>query len=171
MAILPVRIYGDPILREHAEPVDNIDGTIDALVKNMFATAVKQKGLGLAGPQVGLSRRLFIVDTTEVVKNGSPAAFINPEIIGAHGEAIYEEGCLSFPGIFFDVHRARQVGLRYLDLEGKENIIEADGVLARVILHEFDHLDGHLFIDSLSENGREKIERVLRERGIIPVKS
>jgi len=168
MAVLPVRIYGDPVLREPTAPLESIDGTIDTLVRNMYATQIKLKGIGLSGPQVGLSRRLFTVDTTELVKDGGPQSFINPEIIGTDGEAVYEEGCLSFPGVYFDVRRPRKVGLRYLDLEGNEQAIEADGVLARIILHEFDHLEGRLFIDTLSEEGRIRIEEVMRQRGIIP---
>jgi len=168
MAVLPVRIYGDPVLRLPTAPLESIDGTIDTLVRNMYATQVKQKGIGLSGPQIGLSRRLFTVDTTELVKDGRPQAFINPEITGTDGEAVYEEGCLSFPGVYFDVRRPRKVGLRYIDLEGNEQAIEADGVLARIILHEFDHLEGRLFIDTLSEEGLIRIEGIMRQRGIIP---
>jgi peptide deformylase len=171
MAVLPVRIYGEPVLRQPTAPLDSIDGAIHTLVQNMYATQVKQKGIGLSGPQVGLSRRLFTVDTTEFIKDGGPAVFINPEILGTDGEAVYEEGCLSFPGIYFDVRRPRTVGLRYLDLAGNEQVVEADGVLARIILHEFDHLEGRLFIDTLNEEGRIRIEGIMQQRGIIPARS
>jgi len=170
MAILPVRIYGDPFLRKRADKLENIDAAIVSLVKNMYATQAKQKGIGLAAPQVGLSRRLFVVDTSEMIKGGSPAAFVNPEIIGTNGTAVYEEGCLSFPGIYFDVRRPLQVGIRYLDLEGNEHTLEADGVAARIILHEYDHLDGRLFIDLLTEESRRNIENLMRQKGIIPAK-
>jgi len=170
MAILPVRIYGDPLLRKRAERLENIDAATDSLVENMYATLAKQNGIGLAAPQVGLSRRLFVADTSPVIERGSRAVFINPEIIGTDGDAVYEEGCLSFPGIYFDLHRPRRVGIRYLDLQGNEHNLEANGVLARIILHEFDHLEGRLFIDLLTEEAREKIKKLMRQRNIIPAK-
>ena len=170
MAILPVRIYGDPLLRKRAERLENIDAAIDSLAKNMYATLAKQNAIGLAAPQVGLSRRLFAADTSPVIEGGSRAVFINPEIISTDGEAIYEEGCLSFPGIYFDLHRPRRVGIKYLDLDGSEHNLEANGVLARIILHEFDHLEGRLFVDLLTEEAREKIKKLMRQRNIIPAK-
>lgn len=171
MAILPVRIYGDPVLREPCVKVETIDGDILVLVKNMHATVQKHKGLGLSAPQVGLHKRLFVVDTTEFEQNGISAALINPEITGTFGEAIYEEGCLSFPGIYIDVRRPRNVGVRFTDDQGREQNREVDGVLARVVLHEFDHLDGKLFIDLLTEDDRQKIETLMQRKGIIPAQS
>jgi len=167
MAVLPVRIYGDAVLRQIARPVAEIDAAIHTLVKNMFATLREQKGIGLAAPQVGLSTRLFVMDPTDVASVGQPTVLINPEIIGSHGETIYQEGCLSFPGIYFDVCRPRHVGVRYFDLDGKECTIEDDGILARIILHEHDHLEGRLFVDTLNGQGRRTVEAALREKGII----
>ena len=170
MAVLPVRIYGDSALRQTAKPLADIDGATSTLVKNMLATLKKQKGLGLAAPQVGLSVRLFVMDVSELTDIGEPTALINPEIIGTHGEAIYQEGCLSFPGVYFDVRRPRQVGARYRDLDGKEHTIEDNGILARIILHEYDHLEGRLFIDLLTEQERRNVESLMRQKGIIPAK-
>jgi len=167
MSILPVRLFGDPVLRKHAEPVEDIDATIAALVKNMYVTQARQKGIGLAAPQVGLSRRLFVVDTTELITAGSSSAYLNPELIGTYGEVVYEEGCLSFPGIHLDICRPRQIGLRFVDLEGKEHTLDADGILARIILHELDHLEGRLFIDMLPEEAQKQVVALLRERGVI----
>jgi len=166
MSVLPVRLYGDPVLRGPTEPVGNIDTTIATLVRNMHATQAQQGGIGLAAPQVGLSRRLFVVDISSVERGSSPAVYINPEIIGTYGEVVDEEGCLSFPGIHLDVRRARQVGLRYLDLDGRERTLDADGLLARVVLHEFDHLEGRLFVDTLTEEARADVLILLREQGI-----
>jgi peptide deformylase len=171
MAILPVRIYGDPVLRQHAERLTDIDGSVSTLVKNMLATMKKQKGIGLAAPQVGLNKRLFVIDASEVTEEEYPPALINPEIIGTHGEAIYEEGCLSFPGVYFDVRRPRQVAVRYRDLDSKEHTIEDNGILARIILHEYDHLEGRLFIDLLTEQERRNVESLMRQKGIIPAES
>jgi peptide deformylase len=168
MAILPVRIYGDAVLRETARPLASIDGTISTLAANMFATLKRYQGLGLAAPQVGLAVRLFIMDASEVAGVGEPTVFINPEIIGTNGEAIYQEGCLSFPGVYFDVRRPRQIGVRYLDLDGREHTIEDNGVLGRIILHEYDHLEGRLFVDTLTEQDRRNVEAAMREKGIIP---
>lgn len=153
------------MLRQPADPLTNINATIRTLVKNMYATQARQNGIGLAAPQVGLSRRLFVVDTTEVVREGSAAVFINPEIIGTHGTIVCEEGCLSFPGIHLDIPRPRQVGVRYLDLEGEEHTLEAEGILARIILHEYDHLEGKLFVDTLTAEARERIAALLRNKG------
>lgn len=168
MAVLPVRIYGDSALRQTVKPLADIDGATSTLVKNMLATLKKQKGIGLAAPQVGLSVRLFVMDASELTDIGEPTALINPEIIGTHGEAIYQEGCLSFPGVYFDVQRPRQAGVRYRDLDGKEHTIEDNGILARIILHEYDHLEGRLFIDLLTEQERRNIESLMRQKGIIP---
>ncbi len=171
MAILPVRIYGDAVLREITTPVQNIDETINALATNMFATQAAQRGIGLAAPQVGLRLRMFTADTTELVKDGGKYVFINPEIIDTAGSAVYEEGCLSFPGVYFDVRRPKKAGIRYYDLNGSEHELETDGVLARIILHEYDHLDGRLYIDTLDDAGKEKVEESLRERGLFPARS
>lgn len=168
MAVLPVRIYGDPALRQKARPLVDIDSATHALVKNMLATLKKKKGIGLAAPQVGLNMRLFVVDAAEVADCGPPIALINPEIIGTYGEAIYQEGCLSFPEVYFDVQRPRHAGIRYLDLDGNTQTLEDNGVLARIILHEYDHLEGRLFIDFLTEQERQTVESQLRQKGIIP---
>ncbi|MFH2036362.1 MAG: peptide deformylase [Candidatus Zixiibacteriota bacterium] len=150
MADRPIVLYGDPVLREIAKPVEEIDQSVKNLVENLKATLQKAKGLGLAAPQIGESKRIFIVDLSAIDLTESARVFINPEIIEETGEVLLEEGCLSFPGIYQKIVRAEKIKVKALDIDGKEFILEANGMLARAIQHEFDHLEGKLFIDYLS---------------------
>ncbi len=167
MAILPIRLYGDTILRAPTTPVAEIDDAVTTLAHNMFTTQTRYEGIGLAAPQVGISRRVFVADNRPIDDHGEQLAFVNPEILEKRGESVYQEGCLSFPGIFFDVTRPRTVTVRYLDLAGREQMREFDGVLARIILHEYDHLEGRLFIDTLNEADRERVIEELKEKGVV----
>ncbi len=167
MAVLSVRLYGDAVLREPTFPVVNIDDSIVSLANNMFATQTKYEGIGLAAPQVGISQRLFVADNRPIDDHGEQLAFINPEILDTRDETVYQEGCLSFPGIYFDVTRPRRVTIRYLDLAAQEQVREFDGVLARIILHEYDHLEGRLFIDTLNQADRDQVIAALKKRGVI----
>lgn len=155
--ILPVTVYGDPLLRKVAKPIDkNYEGLPD-LIANMYNTMYNADGVGLAAPQVGLSIRLFIVDATPAASDEEPdlanfkKAFINPKIISKSGDPwAFEEGCLSLPNIREEVMREEEVVINYFDENWVEKTETYNGYAARIILHEYDHLDGKLFIDYIS---------------------
>jgi peptide deformylase len=144
--ILPIRVLGDPILRRRATPLASITDDTRRLVDDMFETMYAAKGIGLAAPQVGVSEHVFITDV-----DGARYTFINPEIVSTGGESFAsEEGCLSIPEIFADVTRPDQVTLRGLSIEGEPITLTATQLLGRCLQHEFDHLEGKLFVDYLS---------------------
>jgi peptide deformylase len=151
--------YGDPVLRAETEEIDK-DGTLDVkqLSAEMFETMSNASGVGLAAPQIGKSLRIFIVDTTPLEDEKYPdfkKTFINPEILEESGEEWdYEEGCLSIPGVREEITRFEKLTIRYFDEEWKEHIESYDGIAARIIQHEYDHLEGVLFTDYL--NGFKK---------------
>jgi len=155
MAIRQIVRYGDPVLREPTEAVEKIDEEVKALVQDLFDTLRDAKGLGLAAPQIGVSKKVFIVDLSQVDFDAEPLVLINPEIIEKKGESVGKEGCLSFPGLYFNVPRGEHVVIEYTDLEGKRKRIKAYGMTARALQHENDHLDGKLFIDYLSAAQRD----------------
>jgi len=159
----PIVIYGDPVLRETAETVENINREAKDLVAAMIATLKRANGLGLAAPQVGVSQKIFIVDLSALELTEQVRVFINPEIVETSGEITMEEGCLSFPGLFQKVTRPEQVVIKAIDLDGYEFTLEASGILARAILHEYDHLEGTLFIDHLSTVSRTLIKGKLKK--------
>lgn len=163
MAERPIVIYGDPVLREVTQPVEEIDREVKDLVSRMVDTLKKARGLGLAASQVGVPRRLFIVDLSAVDINESLRVFINPEIIETEGEIEMEEGCLSFPELYLKITRPERVKVRATDLEGNRFELSADGVAARAILHEYDHTLGRLFIDHLTPLSRTMIKGRLRK--------
>lgn len=163
MATKPIVIYGDPVLRERAKPIEDIDQDVKDLVATMIATLKNANGLGLAAPQVGISARLFIVDLSAVDLTEEVRVFINPEIIETWGQVSLEEGCLSFPGIFQRVTRPEEVKVKATDINGNEFTLEASGILARAILHENDHLEGKLFIDYLSSLSRTMLKGKLKK--------
>ena len=142
MAVLQLRYEGDPILRQKAKPVEKITRRIIQTLKDMEETMYAADGVGLAAPQVGILQRMFVVDVGD-----GPLHLINPVIVSAEGSDIDREGCLSFPGLYGYVERAARVRLHALDPKGKSVRIEAEGLLARALQHELDHLDGILFID------------------------
>lgn len=154
MAIRDIVYLGDPVLREETAPVptSEIDDDLRALVQDMFETMYHAEGVGLAAPQIGLSKRVFVVDTRdEKDPAGGKYAVINPRIVVASDEMEKEvEGCLSIPGVEEMVERPWSVVLEGLDPDGNELRIEADGLLARALQHELDHLDGVLFLDRVS---------------------
>ncbi len=159
----PIVIYGDPVLRELSQRVEQVDQEIRDLVSEMVDTLRKAKGLGLAASQVGVLRRLFIVDCSAVDINESLRVFINPEILETSGEVELEEGCLSFPGLYQKIVRPEKVRVQATDLEGNRFELEATGMVARAILHEYDHLEGKLFIDCLSPLSRTLIKGRLKK--------
>jgi len=159
----PIVIYGDPVLREKAEPVKEINREVQELVADMIATIQDANGLGLAAPQVGVSKRIFIADLSAIDLDESLRVFINPEILESTGEVVLEEGCLSFPGIYQKISRPEKVKIRATDLDGNLFEMEATGMMARAILHESDHLEGKLFIDYLSTISRALMKGKLKK--------
>lgn len=149
MALRKIRIFGDPVLRQVAEPVEKIDDDIKELTRDMIETLFANDGVGLAATQIGVLKRLFVLDTREQDQD-EPKVYINPVIKNQKGSFEMEEGCLSFPDIRANVKRAESFDFEALDLDGEKIEFHADGLKARIILHEVDHLDGKLFVDYLS---------------------
>lgn len=162
MKKMKVMTYGNPVLREKVRPVIKIDDSIRKLAQSMIETMHKEDGIGLAAPQIGKSISMFVVDISPVQEGAEPMTFINPEILETYGSCPYKEGCLSVPGISAEVVRPEKIKLRYTDLEGKQHEGVADGVLARVIQHEYDHLLGVLFVDYLNEESRKEFDNILK---------
>ncbi|MCK5120128.1 MAG: peptide deformylase [Candidatus Latescibacteria bacterium] len=163
MSVLPIYTYGDPVLRREAKPVERINHELRTLLRDMAETMVYGKGIGLAAPQVGESLSLMVVDLSLGEEPNKAIALINPRILGKEGEQSREEGCLSIPDIHGDVIRAAEIGVRFHDLEGQERELECRDLLARVILHEVDHLQGRLFVDRLSPLKRRMLQGKLRK--------
>jgi peptide deformylase len=161
MAILRIRALGDPVLREPARDVERFDLSLRKLGDDMLETMYDAPGVGLAAPQVGMSLRFFVFDAGD---GAGPAAMANPMITSAEGETEEEEGCLSIPGVYHPTRRALRVRVEGLTLEGEPLTLEGEDLLARIFQHETDHLDGKLYIDRLSEQGRRKVLSELRER-------
>jgi peptide deformylase len=152
-----VRTFGDPVLRRRAHEVEEIDGDLARLVDAMTRTMYEAHGVGLAAPQIGVQKRLYTYDVGD-----GPLVLVNPEIVESSGESAFEEGCLSVPGLRFDIVRPERVIVRGLDLDGNELVIEDDDYLARVFQHEIDHLDGVLLLDRLEPEDRKVALRELR---------
>jgi peptide deformylase len=145
----PVRLLGDPVLRQMCEPVTHVDGETEDLVARMVATVDASNGLGLAAPQIGVTKRVIVVVSVDGEGRRHHHALLNPEIASACGEEVCEEGCLSIPGIYANVKRPQSVIVSGLDRAGKKVNMEASGVMARAFAHEIDHLDGILFVDRI----------------------
>ena len=161
MAKLKLRTYPDPVLKLQAKKVSTFDASVRKLAQNMLDTMYENDGVGLAAPQVGVSKRLMVIDVGagEEEDQRKPIVFINPEIIEMDGEMVGQEGCLSFPGVFFEVKRARRIVVKYQNLAGKQQKLEAaDNLLCRAIQHEIDHLNGDLFIDKASSALQRDLE-------------
>jgi peptide deformylase len=159
---LALRYYGDPVLRKKAEPVEGVDPELQELIEGMFDTMYRERGIGLAAPQVGVSRRVFVVDVEGEGVERTKLALVNPRMVRAAGSMVGEEGCLSIPGIHADVKRHAEVTFQALDENGKPLTVHAEGLLARALQHELDHLDGVLFIDRLSVIRRKLLEPKLQ---------
>lgn len=158
MAPYAIRIYGDPVLRQRANEVSDIDAALARLADDMITTMYEAPGLGLAAPQVGVQKRLFVYDVGD-----GPKAMVNPEIVESSGEWVYEEGCLSVPGLSWEIVRPAAVHVRGYDLDGNELSIEADELAGRMFQHELDHLDGVLLVERLDEDQRKAARKALRE--------
>ena len=158
MALRDILILPDKRLRLVSEPVKKVDREIKQLADDMFETMYDAPGIGLAAIQVGVTRRIVTTDLAKKDDPPEPRVFIKPEITWRSEEkALYEEGCLSIPEIYEEVERHAQVRVKYLDLDGKEQEIEASGLLATCLQHEIDHLNGVLFIDHISKLKRDRI--------------
>ena len=162
--ILNIVKYGDPILTKRAEEVTEFDETLSKLVDNMFETMYGAPGVGLAAPQVGLLKRLFVMDCASGKDKTKKVALINPVIETEEGEQIGEEGCLSFPGIFVEVKRPQRLVVRAQDLDGSPIVFDVMDLEARCVSHETDHLDGELFISYLSPLKRDLTKRKIKKR-------
>lgn len=165
MAVLPILTYPHKTLREKADLIlcvtDEVQKTIDDLAETMYAAS---HGMGLAAPQIGVSKRIFVIDTNQAGEKGGLKVFVNPIILRTAGSAVCEEGCLSFPGQGEKVQRAGCVAVTALDRDGKPFVLDAEGLLAVAIQHENDHLDGVLFIDHLSPITRDVVKRKMMRR-------
>jgi peptide deformylase len=165
MAVRPILQYPDKRLRTPGVPVADFGDAFQALLDDMAETMYAAPGVGLAAPQIGVSQRVFIVDTaTDDDEPSDLRVFVNPEILERHGEIYFEEGCLSFPGVREEIERAERVRVRAMDRHGKPFEIEADGLLAVAIQHENDHLEGKLMIDHLSVLKRRMVHRSMQKR-------
>jgi peptide deformylase len=161
MSIRPVRIYGDPVLRQRAAEVTAHDDELRQLVADLRETMHAYHGVGLAANQVGVAQRVAVVDVPIDDERRAAYTLVNPEIVSRSGSEVGEEGCLSIPGIYDDVTRSTRVEVRALDEAGRPFELIAEGYLARAIQHEIDHLDGVLFVDRLSPLKRQFLRRAL----------
>src|SRR4051795_9978910 len=159
----PLRLFGDPVLKQRAREVEELTGDLVTLVNGMYDTMDLEDGVGLAAPQVGVRKRLFTFDLHE---GDGPGVVINPEIVEREGEILSEEGCLSVPGYRFEVVRSERVTMRGLDLDGNEIVLAGDDLLARMIQHEIDHLDGVLLLDRVEPDVRREALRDMRTRDL-----
>jgi peptide deformylase len=162
VALLTVRLYGDPVLRQVAAPVREITPEIKRIIADMTETMWHQVGIGLAAPQVGLPHRILVMDDGK----GGARALLNPAITDRRGSVREEEGCLSIPGVFADVERSKWIHVTALDADGAPISFEAQGLQAKVIQHEIDHLDGMLFIDRLPPVTRDRIKKRIQKEGL-----
>lgn len=169
MAVLPIVKYGDPVLRKPTAPVATIDRDIHALIDDMVETMYVAPGVGLAANQVGVSLRLMIIDLSVGEDPDDLHVFINPEFVEKKGEVVEEEGCLSIPDFVENVSRPEITTVRYQDREGKWKELTGEGLMARALNHEIDHLDGKLYVDYLrglrKERLLKKVSRILKAGG------
>jgi len=162
MQKLRVIKYGNPILRMKADRIEKIDDSIRELVDDMILTMQWEAGIGLSAPQVAQSIALLVVDHSLIYEDGVPTAYINPEILASEGETVMEEGCLSIPDIREEVKRPEIITIRYQNVEGDIKEERLDGLLARVLQHEIDHLKGVLFVDKISPLKKQLLKKELK---------
>lgn len=161
MSLPQIRTYGDPVLKIATEDVTDIDGRVAALADQMIEVMYEAPGAGLAANQIGIQRRVFVYDLGD-----GPVTVINPRIVESDGEFVFDEGCLSVPGLWWEIVRPDRVHLVGLDLDGNEISLEAAGYEGRVLQHEIDHLDGVLLVDRLDDDQRRKARRALRSMSL-----
>ncbi len=157
MAVLPIRKYGDDVLRDPATPIEEIDVPLQKLIDDMIDTMYAAPGVGLAANQIGVARQLMVIDLSVGKRPGECHVFINPEILESEGEITEEEGCLSIPDFVEIVTRPERVKLRYLDRNGAQREMWGEGLMARAMCHEIDHLQGTLFVDHLRGFKKDRI--------------
>jgi len=158
MTIKPLIILPDPLLRQVSTPVEQVDSEIKRLADDMLETMYDAPGIGLAAIQIGVPRRMLVIDVSKEDEEKTPLVFINPQIVASSDErSVYEEGCLSIPDYYAEVERPATVTVDYVDRDGKQQTLEADGLLATCLQHEIDHLNGVLFIDHISRLKREMV--------------
>lgn len=163
-------VFGEPVLKEKSRPVEKIDSGIVKILKEMQKIMINANGVGISAPQIGIPLRLVVIDVGD-----GPIYMVNPEIVWYSEEKVdFEEGCLSFPGVTVNISRPERVRAAYLDERGRKNLIEADGLLARAIQHEIDHLDGILIIDRATPQERvealQKLQenlKIIEEKGVL----
>lgn len=164
MAVLPIVVAPDPRLKKKAQPVEQVDDEIRALMDDMLDTMYGANGIGLAAPQVGVAKRVVVIDLSTENEKANPIRMANPEIIWASDDvSARDEGCLSLPDHFTEVKRPSSVKIRYIDHENEIREMEADGMLATCLQHELDHLNGTLFVDHVSSLKRNMILRKLQK--------
>ena len=161
MAIYPIRTFGDPVLRSPAGPVIDYDDGLERLAEDMLETMYDAPGVGLAAPQIGVARRVFVADIGD-----GPFVMVNPALVELSGEFVFEEGCLSVPGRFWPITRPGVARARGFDLDGRPIEIQGDELLGRVLQHEIDHLDGTLLLERLTRRERKQALRELREQAL-----
>ncbi|MEZ2221210.1 peptide deformylase [Rhizobium sp. RCC_161_2] len=158
MTIKPLIILPDPLLRQASKPIERVDIEILRLADDMLETMYDAPGIGLAAVQIGVARRMLVIDVAREGEDKQPLVFINPEVVASSDErSVYEEGCLSIPDYYAEVERPARVTVKHIDRDGEEQVIEADGLLATCLQHEIDHLNGVLFIDYISRLKREMV--------------
>ncbi|MGI8723801.1 MAG: peptide deformylase [Methyloceanibacter sp.] len=158
MAILPILTIPEPILRRQAAPVERVDEPLRRLIDDMLATMYDAPGVGLAAPQIGISRRLIVMDPTKDEDEKAPLVMVNPKLLERSDELrLHEEGCLSIPDFTAEIERPARVRIAFIDKEGKAQETELEGIWATVVQHEIDHLEGLLFIDYLSRLKRDMV--------------
>lgn len=158
---MSIRTYGDPVLSEITTEIDNIDGHVAQLAEAMIATMCEASGVGLAANQIGVQKRLFVYD-----QGDGPIVVVNPSIVESDGEWTFLEGCLSVPGLSWEITRSNAVHLVGYDLDGNEISVETDEFEGRIFQHEVDHLDGVLLIERLDPDQRKKAKKLLRARSV-----
>jgi len=161
MAKMKLRFFPDPVLKQEAKKITTFDQSVRKLAQDMLDTMYENDGVGLAAPQVGVSKQIMVIDVNagDEEETRKPIVFINPVIVEREGEMVGQEGCLSFPGVFFEVKRARRIVVKYKNLAGKDLKLEAsDNLLCRAIQHEIDHLTGDLFIDKAASPVQRDLE-------------
>lgn len=158
MTIKPLIILPDPLLRQISQPIERFDADTKRLASDMLDTMYDAPGIGLAAVQIGIDRRMLVIDVAREGEEKTPLVFINPLVIASSDErSVYEEGCLSIPDYYAEVERPATVTVNYYDVDGKPQTVEADGLLATCLQHEIDHLNGVLFIDHISRLKREMV--------------
>lgn len=174
MATLDLHFFPAPVLRKLAEPVTVFNDDLRAFLEDMAETMYVESGIGLAAPQVGVSKRIFVMDVASYDDDGTASSrlttLVNPEIVEKDGTIVYEEGCLSFPGITADVTRALRITVNYVDGHGVEKCLSTEGLESVCVQHELDHLNGVTFVDYLSPLKRKlllrELKRNLMDRGV-----